>query len=176
MSAERSEEILRHAADLLREVGYDRLRMSDVAERACVGLATIYRRWPTKRDLAGAALASVALPFDLPVTDDPCADVRTVLRSWAAMLSDRDGQGALGILSCALDDEELGSQWRMATTMKLHLYLRERLAAVLGPDHPEIDLRAQAGPAILFYKAFVVRLQHDPVAMADHITDAICRP
>ena len=175
MSAERSDQIIRHAGELLQEVGYDRLRMGDVAERAGVGLATIYRRWPTKRELVNAALGCVQLPFDLPTTDDACADVRAVLGAWAQVLLERDAQGAIGMLSCALDDTEMGAKWRMATTMKLDLYLRERLAEVLGPDHPEIELRAQAGPAIIFYQALVVRQEYDPDALADHIAEAICR-
>jgi AcrR family transcriptional regulator len=174
MSAERSDEIIRQAGELLQEVGFDRLRMQDVAERAGVGLATIYRRWPTKRELANAALGCVQLPFDLPVTDDPKADVRAVLHGWAEFLAQRDPQGTLGILSCALDDSDIGTAWRMATTMKLDLYLRERLGAVLGADHPEIELRAQAGPAIVFYKALIVRKGYDPKKI-DAIVDAICR-
>jgi AcrR family transcriptional regulator len=173
MSAERSDQIIRHAGELLQEVGYDRLRMSDVAERAGVGLATIYRRWPTKRDLADAALGCVELPFELPNTDDPRADVRYVLAEWGASLAD---QGVVGFLRCALDDTDMGAKWRMATTMKIDLYLRERLAAGLGADHPEIELRAQAGPAILFYQSLVVRQKYDPAALAGHITDALFRP
>jgi AcrR family transcriptional regulator len=176
LSPERSEHILRHAADLLQEVGFDRLRMSDVAERAGVGLATIYRRWPTKRDLATAALGCIELPFDLPVTDDPQDDVRQVLASWGKLLTGRDPQGAVGILSCALDDSELGATWRMATTMKIDLYLRDRLAAMLGEDHRDLDLRAKAGPAIFFYKAFVLGKEYDPDDLADHLAEALCRP
>ena len=56
LSEERGDEILGCVLDLLHEVGYDQLRMQDVADRAGAGLATIYRRWPTKQDLVRASL------------------------------------------------------------------------------------------------------------------------
>jgi AcrR family transcriptional regulator len=39
------------------EVGYDRLSMDDVASRAGVGKAAIYRRWPTKAVVVADAIA-----------------------------------------------------------------------------------------------------------------------
>ncbi|MFJ9705779.1 TetR/AcrR family transcriptional regulator [Streptomyces sp. NPDC101234] len=44
----------------LGRVGYEKLSVERVAERARVNKVTIYRRWPTKRDLAQAALESLA--------------------------------------------------------------------------------------------------------------------
>ena len=47
--ADREPLILEAANELLDEVGYDRIRVQDVADRAHVGIATIYRRWSTKQ-------------------------------------------------------------------------------------------------------------------------------
>jgi AcrR family transcriptional regulator len=44
-AADREPLILDAASELLDEIGYDHLRVQDVADRAHVGLATIYRRW-----------------------------------------------------------------------------------------------------------------------------------
>lgn len=41
----------------LAEVGYDRLSMDDVASRAHVGKAAIYRRWPSKAVVVADAIA-----------------------------------------------------------------------------------------------------------------------
>src|SRR5881275_1163277 len=65
---------------LLEELGYDRLRIQDVADRAHVGLATIYRRWPTKQALVIAAMQHRA-PFMAPENDDPLADLRALLHA-----------------------------------------------------------------------------------------------
>src|SRR5436190_20175807 len=61
---------------LLEELGYDRLRIQDVADRAHVGLATIYRRWATKQALVIASLEHEKLRRTLSETDDPRADLR----------------------------------------------------------------------------------------------------
>jgi AcrR family transcriptional regulator len=170
LSSERSDHILTHVWELLQEVGYDGLRMSDVAERAGVGLATIYRRWPTKRDLVYAALGFAALPFELRSTDDPRADVRDTLQAMAEGMNAGGDQNLLSYISCMREDPEMGDVWRKATIMKLHLYLRERIAAVLGEDHPELDVRAQAGPAVLLYRGSICAEQLDAAGTADLLT------
>jgi AcrR family transcriptional regulator len=48
---------------LLIRDGYTRLRLEHVAAAAGVGKATIYRRWPTKEDLAQALVQDLAAPL-----------------------------------------------------------------------------------------------------------------
>lgn len=58
------EKILEATLDELARAGYAALSVEIVAERAGVNKTTIYRRWPTKTDLVGAALereADIAL-------------------------------------------------------------------------------------------------------------------
>jgi AcrR family transcriptional regulator len=147
--------------------------MSDVAERAGVGLATIYRRWPTKRDLVHAALSCASLPFELPCTGDPRADVRALFVSIATDLNDGGDQSLASYMSCARADPEMADVWRTSTVMKLHLYLHDRLAAVLGDDHPELDVRAQAGPAVLVYRASVCGEPLPAEDLAAQLTDMV---
>lgn len=61
----------------LVEVGYGNLSVEAVAAAAGVAKTTIYRRYPTKRDLVIAAL-QVEIPFPSPPPD---ADTRSALRS-----------------------------------------------------------------------------------------------
>lgn len=173
LSAERSDHILGHAWELLQEVGYDGLRMSDVAERAGVGLATIYRRWPTKRDLVHAALGFASLPFELPCTDDARADVHATLVAMAEGMNAGGDQSLMSYLSCMREDPQMADVWRSATVMRLHLHLRERIAAVIGDDHPELDARAQVGPAVLLYRGSVCALELDAAGLADELTALI---
>src|SRR5450755_1432516 len=49
--------ILRAALEGLAELGYDRLSMDDIAARAHVGKAAIYRRWPSKAAVVVGAVA-----------------------------------------------------------------------------------------------------------------------
>ena len=51
--------IIAAAAELLLERGFDKTTVDEVAARAGVGKATVYRRWPSKEDLAVAAMKSL---------------------------------------------------------------------------------------------------------------------
>lgn len=55
--AELEEALLRAAWAELLEVGYEALTYEAIADRAETSRAVLYRRWPTKRDLALAAVA-----------------------------------------------------------------------------------------------------------------------
>ena len=50
------------------------------------------------------------------------------------------------------------------------------LAAELGEDFPDLDLRATAGPAILIYQSAVCGKPIDAEAMADRLTDLLFAP
>ena len=50
----------------LATVGYGRLSLEAVAKRAGAGKAAIYRRWPSKRDMAVALLSGVAITAIAP--------------------------------------------------------------------------------------------------------------
>lgn len=65
--SERAERaILDAAVDAMGDYGVDGVRCEDVAARAGVGKATLYRRWPGKEDLLIAALASLKTPLPQP--------------------------------------------------------------------------------------------------------------
>ncbi|HEV7922370.1 MAG TPA: helix-turn-helix domain-containing protein [Thermoanaerobaculia bacterium] len=54
------ESILAGARALLAETGYAALTVDAVAERVGVAKTTVYRRWPTKRELIAAALTATS--------------------------------------------------------------------------------------------------------------------
>jgi AcrR family transcriptional regulator len=65
--SERAEQaILDAALEAFAERGVDGVRCEDVAARAGVGKATLYRRWPGKEDLLIAAFASLKGPLPEP--------------------------------------------------------------------------------------------------------------
>lgn len=55
----RDEAIINAALELLAEKGYHGLTMTEVASRATVSKATLYRRWTTKADLVSDAVATL---------------------------------------------------------------------------------------------------------------------
>jgi AcrR family transcriptional regulator len=176
LSEERTDHILGTVLDVLQDVGYDQLRMQDVADRACVGLSTIYRRWPTKQELVRASLDCERAMEKFVVTDDPRADVRTFLRRMAEDLGGAGAQTMLGFLASMRSDPEVADVYRGTKIAQMHEHLRSRLAAELGDDFPDLDLRATAGPAILIYQVAVCGRPIDPDAMATRLTDLLFAP
>jgi AcrR family transcriptional regulator len=176
ISEERSEDILSAVLDLLHEIGYDQLRMQDVADRAGVGLSTIYRRWPTKQDLVRASLTCPRATEKYVLTGDPRADVRAFLMRMAEDLTGDGAQTMLGFLSSLRTDPEIADVYRDTAIARMHDHLRSLLAAELGEDHPDLDLRAAAGPAILIYMAAVCGNPIEADAMADRLTSLLFAP
>jgi AcrR family transcriptional regulator len=176
LSEERSEHILQTVLEMLGAEGYDHLRMQDVADRAGVGLSTIYRRWPTKQDVVRAALQCEGATEKYVDTGDPRADVKAVLTRMAEDLSGDGAQAMLGFLATMRSDPEIAEVFRDTAISRLNEHLRNLLAQELGDDHPELDLRAMAGPAILTYQAAICGKPYDAEEMAERLTDLLFAP
>ncbi|MEV4897159.1 helix-turn-helix domain-containing protein, partial [Nonomuraea sp. NPDC055795] len=79
--------IFQATLDELAEVGYAKLTMERVAERARTGKASLYRRWPTRLELVMAAVYSVLPdPSDVADTGSLRGDLLALLRHTAAAL------------------------------------------------------------------------------------------
>ena len=176
LSEDRSDVILGTVLDLLKEVGYDQIRMQDVADRAGVGLSTIYRRWPAKQDVVRAALECEQAAEKWVTTGDARADVKTFLKDMADGLSGKGVQTLLGFIGTMRSDPEVGDVFRDTMIFGMHEHLKGLLASELGEDFPDLDLRATAGPAILFYQAAICGQPTDAEAMAEHLTKLLFSP
>jgi AcrR family transcriptional regulator len=89
----------------LAEVGYARLTMERVAERARTGKAALYRRWSSRMELAMDAVYH-ALP-DLTATPDTGSlrgDLLAQLRRTADLLAGPAGEALRGLLGDVLRD------------------------------------------------------------------------
>ncbi len=65
----------------MAEYGPHDLRMDDVAERAGVGKATIYRRYRSKQELITAAVAALVREIHIPDTGGTRTDLLALMRS-----------------------------------------------------------------------------------------------
>ncbi len=110
----RSERVVRDvtratAAELAR-VGYEALRVDDVATQAGVNKTTIYRRWPNKADLVAAALRAIKGETDeLPDQGSVRADLLDLLRSSVARASTCEGQSIQRMITLEMDHPEVAS-------------------------------------------------------------------
>jgi AcrR family transcriptional regulator len=79
-SAELDEAVLAATVELAGEVGVNRLSMDDVAVRAKVSKATIYRRWASKEALVLDALRAAMVPIEDVDTGSLRGDLEHYLR------------------------------------------------------------------------------------------------
>jgi len=158
--------ILRAAMELVDEAGYDDLRIKDVAERAGVGLATIYRRWPTKKELFLDALRNK--DFDLPTTGDARADLTVAFRRMAQNVSG-GSRLAVGCLAAEATDPELLEEFRAVGVFRLHEHLRTVIAGAVGDDDPDIDLRADLGPGLIVQRSLLCGVSTDDDAFIERL-------
>lgn len=80
--------VLTAAVDVLEMVGYERLSMDEVARRAGVGKAALYRRWPGKLDMVLDALTRLSTPPQHIQAASLADAVRELLREAVAWLTD----------------------------------------------------------------------------------------
>ncbi len=146
---------LQATLELLGEQGYAGLRVGDVAARAGIGLGALYRRWSTKRELVVAAVRQLAADQPPPPpAEAPYEDVIAALRAINAALAGPDAR-MLASLLAESDDPELAAAIREAKIAPVLSALRERVRSVLG-DVPDLDARADLGPALLTFRALVL--------------------
>src|SRR6516162_5661321 len=113
-SQEADRAILTAAAELLAERGLAAMSIEEVAARAGVGKATIYRRWPSKGLLAlDSFVASFREQQPLPDTGTLRGDLTAALRAWVrAVTSTPMGPMLTGLIAEAQHDQELRAAWR----------------------------------------------------------------
>jgi len=103
----REQAILDAALELVMEVGYDRLSMDALAERAHASKATIYRRWSGKAQVVAEAIRR-RKQGGHPVPDTGSLR-QDLLEALGAMCLSLDGDEALvaGVMSAMRTDPEL---------------------------------------------------------------------
>jgi AcrR family transcriptional regulator len=106
--------ILAAAADLLAERGLSGMSMEEVASRAGVGKATIYRRWASRGTLAlDAFLAEFQSQQPLPDTGSLHDDLLAALRNWIRSVTRTSAGPVLaGLIAEAQLDPGVATAWR----------------------------------------------------------------
>jgi len=168
--ADRTDAILQAALALLEEDGYEQLHVQRVAERARVGLATIYRRWPTKQALVAEAVRCKDMADEVPETGDPRADLAAVMRHLAGQLSDpAKARFMVSFLATLNAEPEIAAAFREHVFSVMRQRMLGYITAVVGADDPLLEARADLGPGLLFYRTQVLRNAVDPDAAGDEV-------
>jgi len=153
---DRTPAILEAAKELMGEVGYDRLRIQDVADRAGAGLATLYRRWPTKQALVADAIRYHAEATFPPVLDDPRADLLALYRALTDKLCGAGGEVLPGLLAALRMEPELAAIVRDHVLAPMRERTRADLTRMVGADNPYLDLLVDLGPGLLLFRTVML--------------------
>src|SRR3954452_13939447 len=93
LSPELDDRILQETLSMLADVGYARLRLDALAERAGVAKTTILRRWPSKAAVAAAAVQRLALQTaDVPESHNLREDLQALLSNAVAAFTGGTGR------------------------------------------------------------------------------------
>ena len=169
-------DILRATTQLLAERGLAGMSIEEVAARAGVGKATIYRRWTSKGTLAlDAFLAEFQGMQPLPDTGALRGDLLAALRAWVhAVTCTPAGPMLAGLIAEAQHDRELARAWR------------ERVVGPLRAQHKIMLQRAIARGEIpaatdqevvldLFFGAAYHRLLQGHLPLTDDFVQAVVK-
>jgi len=174
------EAIFQAVLDELAEVGYARLTMEGVAERARAGKASLYRRWPTRIELVMDAVYSrLPDPSAPPDTGSLRGDLLALLRGNAEALAGPAGEALRGLLSEALAGSDaiarVRRNWQGASLRITREILRRAV------DRGEIDAsavtdrRLETGHALLRYH-FLFHGPPIPEHVLTEIVDEVLLP
>src|SRR5947199_6104940 len=105
--------ILQAASELVTSSGLADMTIEGVAERAGVGKASIYRRWPSKGALAfDAVLDAILATQPTPDTGSLEGDLVDTARNWVALARLPGGRTVAGFIAEIQSDPELAAVWR----------------------------------------------------------------
>jgi AcrR family transcriptional regulator len=138
------EAIIGATLELIAESGFEGLRVSDVADRAGVSKATMYRRWPTKHDLVLAALQTTP-PLEPVDRGSLRADLKEIFGQFMRVV---ESSPVVSLLT-ALAAERLR---RPRFARELDPFVQERTRPIFEAVHRSIrrgELSSQADPALL---------------------------
>ncbi len=179
-SAAREFAICDAALALLGEVGYDRMSMDAVAARARASKATIYRRWPGKRELVlDAVRTRVADIVEPPDTGSLRGDIIATLRVMADGIGGQDAALMAGVLRAMRSTPELADCVR-TQVLEQKRYIGQVLverAVARGelPTDADPDVWHEVAPALMFFRILVTDGPVDD-AFLTHVADDVLVP
>jgi AcrR family transcriptional regulator len=174
--------ILASAMDLLLDQGLHAMSMDDVARRAGVSKATIYRWWPSKERLAVDALAEEWAPSASTHGRDTGTlrgDLLALMRPWVRQLRRRPyARVVAGLLAVAQTDAEFAELYRQHFMQPRRNTARDLL--VRARDRGQIAADTDVDLALdLLYGPVYHRLLHGHAPLTDRfaqdVIDAVLR-
>jgi len=142
--------IMAATRDLLREVGYDRVTIVDIAARARVGKQTVYRWWPSKAAIVTECVLEGMVEFTLitaPASGATAADLTAWLKASHTTISSPDtGPLLRALTAAAATDDEAATRMAERFTVPLRDAIADTIheGIVAGQIRPDADTAAIA--------------------------------
>jgi AcrR family transcriptional regulator len=165
-SEQADQAILAAASDVLAERGFGGMSIEEVASRAGVGKATIYRRWTSRGALAlDAFLVQFRSQQPLPQTGSLRGDLLAALRAWIRSVTRTSvGPTLAGLIAEAQRDPELAAAWREQVVERLRSQHRIMLDRAVERGEIPADTDYEVVLDLLFGAAYHRLLQgHQPL-------------
>ncbi|NHA70218.1 TetR/AcrR family transcriptional regulator [Phycicoccus sp. CMS6Z-2] len=168
--------------EMLLEVGYDRLSIGGVAERAGVGKATVYRRYPDKASLVTAAVDRRARPDSRRLATPP-ADMREMLLETVRRLGSEISTQGAGLLYAMFagmrSDPQLAANMqqvlRRDTDALVSVLRHDTLDGVAPLSPAAASLVGEVAPALILHRLTVEGQPCDEL-FVQHVVDDILLP
>jgi AcrR family transcriptional regulator len=148
------EAVLRAAREQLAASGYDAMSVVAVAEAAGTTRQALYRRWPSKADLATAAIASLSTADERAESDDAYADLVAELTAFRDGVARPNGIGMVGAMLQDATDPELVALYRRRIVAPRRARLRRILERAVesgaAPDDADIDYAVAACTGVYY--------------------------
>ncbi|PRX96601.1 TetR/AcrR family transcriptional regulator [Allonocardiopsis opalescens] len=175
-----TEAIVEAALDELAEQGYARLSMEAVARRAGVGKSALYRRWPSKREMAIAVIADFTMErATVPDIGSLRGDIRASLDTvvdwlahprFARILPDLVTEVARDPALAEVVDAMVGTPKRRRSAEMLQRAIDR---GELPPD-TDLDIALDLIAAPVYWRLIVRAAPVDPPYL-DRLTDTLLR-
>lgn len=165
--------IFRAALEILPEQGFRAFSMEAVATRAGVSKATLYRRFPAKRELIAAALRTIRSDRPAPDTGSFRGDLRALVRREVERTKrlPRFGRLAASLLADVADEPDMLALVEKTVMAIDYAMLGEivRRGIKRGELRPDLDvgLGVELLHAALVFRFLTSGAQRDPLAGPD---------
>ena len=158
------------AAELMLQRGFDRMTVDDVAARAGVGKATVYRRWPSKEDLAVAAMQTLyAAEIPEPDTGSIATDLAESYRAALTFVNSPEGEAFLRMsIAESVRDERIAALYR-ASSERREQESRRTFERAIARGEVRADIDIDAAVQWLGALITVRAITHRPMPTVDEV-------
>lgn len=164
--------ILEATRAALVELGWSKLTLVDVAQRAGVAKTTLYRRWAGKNELVVDAVAVLFDELELPDLGSLAADVQGVVLQFAALLERPETRTSLmAVVAESTRDDTLRERIRTAIVdrQKRLVVVGRQRAQARGELPYEEDSAAAARNADLIFDVIAGAVVHRALVSAEPV-------